>query len=231
MQTAARATPRAPAGRGAPAPAPRPAAVGGPWGERACGARAPRAVGGAERTAGGAASPWRGAGGAPLTKDEAASLRAVLAPPPGAAALGMGADPAEASQRAAALLLLGLSKQAQDLVALEGAVLVAEQVRACAAAGPAGGRGGGGGGGGGIAQPWSRPVGPTRDTPASSPPCSPPPRQANLGKLPPGSGTVAAASAPALLRGDAGVASVGVWQPVFASAGGFPRCALPLPGT
>jgi hypothetical protein len=202
-----------------------------PAARRAAPALRPRAARGGDRAAKPASlvqatppSPWRSVEGAPLTKDEATSLRTILAAPPGAAVLGAGGDAAEICQRAAALLLLGLGKQAQDLAALEGAMLVAEQVRmGVAALRPQHGWLAVG------ADAWRRLAEPQstcrvplvpdpHDTLSMILPC-----QASLGTLPSGSGSSKAAAQQALLRGDAGADSVAVWQPIFASAGGFPR--------
>jgi hypothetical protein len=72
---------------------------------------------------------WRGAEGTPLSKDEAASLRRVLA---AGAGVGAAADSSTLSaSRAgelAALIRSGLEKSAEDLSELEGAILAAEQV-------------------------------------------------------------------------------------------------------
>jgi hypothetical protein len=103
------------------------------------------------------AAAWKNAEGAPLTREEAASLRAALQrwPGGGGGGGGGGGDPLPAE--ALEVLRRGLAKQVDDLPLLEGAMLWTEQRR------------------------------PER-------------------------------------RG-AGARGVGVWQPIFASAGGFPRCA------
>ncbi|KAI8474269.1 MAG: hypothetical protein J3K34DRAFT_137172 [Monoraphidium minutum] len=113
---------------------------------------------------------WMTVEGKPLTRDEAASLRAALAP--GAAAPeGRGAALAE-------LIRAGIAKGAKDLSALEGAILAAEQV--------------------------------------------------SLGALQ--LGGAAAAAAPRPLEGAGSARDTAVWQPIFASAGGFPRLLyIPVP--
>jgi hypothetical protein len=85
-----------------------------------------RAVSGAAETG---AGQWRTVLGSPLTKDEAASLGKVLADSSTTTSSGSGNSSAQQACKAAAeLLRAGLTKDTKDLVALEGAMLVAEQV-------------------------------------------------------------------------------------------------------
>jgi len=205
--------------------------------------RPPRAASGADvaRSTGSSAA-WRTVEGSELAKQEAASLAKALALAAASARPATTASGATAAAGAATsgslretcdaaadLLRVGLSKGTKDLEGLEGAILITEQVspgslNVCL----------------GSADdewcsvesyshfarsPFSDPPPPQQATHAAPHNRTKTPTKVYLGGLKEDPSPTATPR-PLLSSSNPGVKDVRVWQPVFASAGGFPRCAL-----